>query len=231
MSPTAESPDLARLQRWVGAGGTWRVLARHGERVTVALLRCDGGEEADRFASAAPDLLRYVRDHGDPEVVRSPVAGVDIDGVVADPTHRLHHLRHRPKRWGAFFAEARLDPPLPDGVAAVRDLLDRGIAVLYVSGRPNWLRRDTASWLRRQGLPDGPLYLRPRGDFRPAAVLKSEVYARIAGEFDLRVIIDDDTAVAARLRADGHHVRLADWFTDPASERVLAEAQEDEGRS
>jgi len=30
--------------------------------VTVALLRCDGGEEVDRFTSADPQLLDYIGD-------------------------------------------------------------------------------------------------------------------------------------------------------------------------
>ena len=35
-----------------------------------------------------------------------PLAIVDIDGVVADVRHRLHHLDRRPKNWSAFFAAA-----------------------------------------------------------------------------------------------------------------------------
>ena len=54
------SPDLARLLRWLDAGGTWQVLHLKPDRATISLLRCDGGEEADRFTSAAPDLLAYV---------------------------------------------------------------------------------------------------------------------------------------------------------------------------
>lgn len=57
-----EVSDLDRLLRWEGAGGTWQVLARHRDSVTVALCRCDGGEEVDRFTSGDRDLLARLVD-------------------------------------------------------------------------------------------------------------------------------------------------------------------------
>jgi hypothetical protein len=54
--------DKERLVRWQDAGGGWRVEARRPDRVVVALLRCDGGEEVDRFTSDQPDLLELLRD-------------------------------------------------------------------------------------------------------------------------------------------------------------------------
>lgn len=57
------TPDLERLLRWEGAGGTWRILAERDDGVLLSLCRCDGGEEADRFTTTDPDLLSYVRTH------------------------------------------------------------------------------------------------------------------------------------------------------------------------
>jgi hypothetical protein len=48
------------LSRWEDAGAYWRVMSRRGGAVTVALYRCDGGEEVDRFTSADSDLLRFL---------------------------------------------------------------------------------------------------------------------------------------------------------------------------
>lgn len=61
-SPGADdgSEDLLRLTRWEVAGGVWEVVARSDRAVTVALRRCDGGEEADRFSSADPALLEHL---------------------------------------------------------------------------------------------------------------------------------------------------------------------------
>ena len=49
--------DLEKLQRWEDSGGTWRVVSRTPVEVTIALLRCDGGEEADRLVSSEPGVL------------------------------------------------------------------------------------------------------------------------------------------------------------------------------
>lgn len=51
---------VAALQRWETSGAVWRVVSRTPARVTVALCRCDGGEEVERFTSADPAVLAYV---------------------------------------------------------------------------------------------------------------------------------------------------------------------------
>ena len=55
--------DLDRLLRWEVAGGTWQLAGRSATTATVALCRCDGGEEVERFVSTEPDLLAYVDAH------------------------------------------------------------------------------------------------------------------------------------------------------------------------
>ncbi|HKV18611.1 MAG TPA: hypothetical protein VJR50_06230 [Mycobacterium sp.] len=54
------SDRAAELQRWEDSGAVWSVVSRRDGRVTVALLRCDGGEEVDRFSSDDPRLLAYI---------------------------------------------------------------------------------------------------------------------------------------------------------------------------
>jgi hypothetical protein len=55
-----ESDRVAELRRWEDSGAVWSVVSRMRDRVTVALLRCDGGEEAGRFSSDDPRLLAYI---------------------------------------------------------------------------------------------------------------------------------------------------------------------------
>jgi hypothetical protein len=67
--PTEQGDDLvAALRRWESFGGRWRVLARSGGSVTVALLSCDGGEQMGRVAGSSFDLAGYEasRGPGDP---------------------------------------------------------------------------------------------------------------------------------------------------------------------
>jgi hypothetical protein len=63
MSPAAENRDLIDvLQRWEDAGALWRVISRRRDAVTVALFRCDGGEEVERFTSVNQELLTFIGD-------------------------------------------------------------------------------------------------------------------------------------------------------------------------
>lgn len=57
-----DADRVAELQRWEDAGAVWRVIGRTTDTVTVALLRCDGGEEAARFTSGDAGLLAFVGD-------------------------------------------------------------------------------------------------------------------------------------------------------------------------
>ncbi|MCV7279928.1 hypothetical protein H7J88_09735 [Mycolicibacterium flavescens] len=52
----------ADLQRWQDSGAIWEVRGRRGDTVTVALLRCDGGEEVEVFTSDDPLLLEFIGD-------------------------------------------------------------------------------------------------------------------------------------------------------------------------
>lgn len=52
------------LQRWEESGAHWRVVGRSAETVTIALLRCDAGEEVDRLVSNDPQLRTFLRERG-----------------------------------------------------------------------------------------------------------------------------------------------------------------------
>lgn len=51
---------VAVLTRWQDSGATWQVVARSHASVTVALCRCDGGEEMERLTSDDPALLTFL---------------------------------------------------------------------------------------------------------------------------------------------------------------------------
>lgn len=156
-----------------------------------------------------------------------PLAVVDVDGVVADVRHRLHHIESRPKDWASFFAAADADPPLAEGVARVRALL-ADHDVVYLTGRPDHLRRTTLAWLERHGIAGTRLLMRRRGDFRPAKATKAEELRRLARDRTVAIVLDDDPEVCDALRAEGWPVEQATWV--PHS-RTLRAAQEREGRT
>ena len=153
------------------------------------------------------------------------LAVFDIDGVVADVGHRLHHL-DRPKSWPDFFAAAGEDPLLPQGARLVADLA-RGHEIVWLTGRPEWLRDTTSDWLARNGLPGSELHLRPGRDRRPARLYKVEVLRRLAPR-GVGAFVDDDPEVISAAAAAGFAAVLADWVPRNAT---LREAQERLGRT
>jgi beta-phosphoglucomutase-like phosphatase (HAD superfamily) len=165
-------------------------------------------------------------------------AVVDIDGVLADVGHRVHHVERRPKDWDAFFAAAPHDPPLAEGLAAVAEQVSQGRRIAYVSGRPERCRADTIAWMELHGLPLAPLHLRRDDDRRPARETKLQIVRRLEREAPIAVVIDDDAAVVAAMRAAGYAVLHATWMgggtdgvdSSPA-QGALFEAQEVDGRT
>jgi len=167
-----------------------------------------------------------------------PYALLDIDGVLADVRHRVHHVTARPKDWDSFFAAAPDDPPLPDGLAVAHRLADDGLTIVYLTGRPERCRADTQEWLDRNALPAGELLMRSDHDRRPARLTKLGVARRLRDRAPVEVVVDDDSAVVATLRGDGFEVLHATWMdggTDGVdvspAQQALFEAQEAEGRT
>lgn len=157
-----------------------------------------------------------------------PLAVVDIDGVLADVGHRLHHLDRRPKDWHRFFAAARNDPPHPEGLRLVADLVDSGHEIVLLTGRPERWRADTEAWLAEHEVDHEMLVMRPAGNHRPAAEVKVGVLRLLADERDVAILVDDDPMVIESARAAGFPVRLAPWGRPSES---LRRAQEVEGRT
>jgi phosphoglycolate phosphatase-like HAD superfamily hydrolase len=152
------------------------------------------------------------------------LAVFDIDGVVADVRHRLHHLHKH--RWHRFFDEAADDPLLDEGALLVADLQSRH-DIVWLTGRPDWLRDTTIDWLGEHGLPADELHMRPRGDFRPARIYKLEVLQSLNAR-GIAAFIDDDTEVIGAALAAGYPAVLADWVPRDTD---LRDAQERFGRT
>lgn len=154
------------------------------------------------------------------------IAAFDIDGVVADVGHRVHHVAQRPKNWDRFFAEAAADPVLAEGASRVRAAATEH-DIVWLTGRPARLAWVTASWLAQHGLPAGELIMRARQDYRPASVLKVAALRELAGR-GIAMFLDDDPQVVGVASAAGFPATLASWVErSPA----LSDAQERAGRS
>lgn len=135
------------------------------------------------------------------------IAVVDIDGVLADPSHRQHHLDARPRDWDAFFAEVSGDVPIPEGISMLACLaVDHEIVLL--SGRPERTRTDTVGWLERAAVPFDRLVLRRDSDRRPAGIMKAAALTRIGSPATVAVVVDDDADVIERVTGLGYRGRI-----------------------
>ncbi len=141
----------------------------------------------------------------------SPIAVIDIDGVLADVRHRLHHIAGRPKDWDSFFAEVDRDPLLAAGARAVAQASADGLRIVYLTGRPERSRSATQAWLERWHLPAGRLVMRSDRDRRPARMFKVEQLERLSAVSDVAFLLDDDDAVCDAAERAGFTVRRADW--------------------
>jgi phosphoglycolate phosphatase-like HAD superfamily hydrolase len=161
---------------------------------------------------------------------RLPLAVFDLDGTLADSSHRQRFLERRPRDWDAFFAAAPADPPLAEGVAlALRSGQD--CEVVYLTGRPERCRKDTVAWLAAQGLPEGRIWMRADHDRRPARQTKLEVLKRLGRTREVRMLVDDDVLVCDAAEQAGFVVVRADWADSTASASAMKDAQGEQGRT
>ena len=100
----------------------------------------------------------------------------DLDGTLADTTHRQHFVAQEPKNWEGFFRAMVDDPVREDVLRQVYALWKAGHPVFFVSGRPETYRGHTELWLRTAARWMQPtVFMRRAGDHRPDTVVKAEM--------------------------------------------------------
>jgi phosphoglycolate phosphatase-like HAD superfamily hydrolase len=126
----------------------------------------------------------------------------DIDGTLADLSHRLPHIQTQPKNWDAFFAACVDDAPIPHVVELAKSL---PLPIVCVSGRSDAVRVETDFWLRvKAGLIPAALYMRKAGDHRPDDIIKIELLDRLRSDgWSPIMAFDDRDRVVKAWRANG----------------------------
>ena len=157
-------------------------------------------------------------------MARPKVYVFDLDGTIADISHRLHFVKGKPKNWPAFFDACDGDSPV-EWIVGLMKALDEGVlleedTILILSGRSNAVRGKTERWLKKHGVPYDQLLMRPEANYRPDEELKldmlmmwlnsNELYAE-----DVKFIVDDRQKVVDMWRANGFNVlQCAAWEED-----------------
>lgn len=137
---------------------------------------------------------------------RKPCYVFDIDGTLADCSHRLHLIQQVPKDWRAFFAKCGNDAPIAHMVRLAYSLA-REEDILFVSGRSDECRPQTLEWLRRhlfETIGTDDLYMRREGDHRDDDIIKLELLSHLrARGWEPLMVFDDRKRVVDAWRSAG----------------------------
>ena len=132
---------------------------------------------------------------------------VDIDGTVADGTHRQHHLAGEKKDWKTYFSLMSGDTPRHDVYEqAVKVAEDNYAEIVFVSARPEDYRMKTEQWLRENGMTYKALIMRPKGNKNPDTQVKGDIYERYLKQYTIVRVFDDRPSVIRMWREKGLEV-------------------------
>lgn len=155
---------------------------------------------------------------------------VDVDGTLADNSHRTHHVHgvckacegvnptipnlrnctvcngsgKAKKNWDGFYAEAIHDKPREVVCEWVRRLYDDPNNIIcIVSGRPmDKCGEQTMQWLLFKDIPYHHIFMRSAGDYRDDVIIKQEILDHLPKE-QVAFAIDDRLRVVNMWRQNG----------------------------
>lgn len=128
----------------------------------------------------------------------------DLDGTLADVSHRVVHVTSPKKDWQRFFDASIHDMPIFATSQLFFALQEAGHNVLIVTARPEDYRMLTEAWLHRWNLIPNALYMRKHGDFRQDAVIKAELLAQLREDgWQPMMVIDDRQQVVDMWKEQG----------------------------
>jgi HAD superfamily, subfamily IIIB (Acid phosphatase) len=128
----------------------------------------------------------------------------DIDGTLANITHRRHHVETKPKNWPDFKKAAHLDTPVEAVAILARSLKTLAHRIILCSGRGEDERTTTVAWLAKHQINYHALYMRATGDYRDDDIIKSEMLARMRADgYRPDIAFDDRDRVVKMWRTNG----------------------------
>jgi hypothetical protein len=114
----------------------------------------------------------------------TPLYIFDLDGTLADISHRRHFVEGTERRWPEFYRACVDDVPNEPVLRTLRFLYGGGADIWIWSGRSDEVLRQTELWLAAQSLYPheeyGELRMRPAGDYTPDDALKRKWYESLA---------------------------------------------------
>ncbi|UTW54814.1 HAD family acid phosphatase [Kordiimonas sp. SCSIO 12610] len=134
-----------------------------------------------------------------------PLVIFDIDGTLADISHRRHFVMGDNQNWAAFFKEMGDDTPNKPVVGLYQTLTVSNVYdLIIVSARPENYRLLTEQWLVWNGIEFDRLIMRPEKDYRPDTEIKKEILDLLLSEGrEIAFVVDDRDSVVDMWRENG----------------------------
>lgn len=131
----------------------------------------------------------------------------DIDGTLADPTHRRQFVRTHPRNWPAFNAGIPFDDKHEHVIFILNVLAVAGHRIIIATARQEHQRQDTEKWLHEvAGIGDRwhKMYMRADNDYRDDSIVKREILAAMRQDgYDPYIVFDDRDRVVNMWREEG----------------------------
>ncbi|KUO82704.1 MAG: HAD family acid phosphatase [Caldivirga sp.] len=131
----------------------------------------------------------------------------DIDGTLVDSTRRLRLCSNgNHVDWECFLdcGKLHLDSPIVNSIDYVNSLIERGLGIILLTGRPERMRGCTIRQLEGYGLVGFmELFMRPNDNHDPDPVYKSQAMLRILAKYPVLVHFDDNPDTVKALRETG----------------------------
>ncbi len=135
----------------------------------------------------------------------------DMDGTLADVTHRRHFVETKPKDWNSFYAGMIGDTPIQPVVMMAQLLKSAGHRIVIATGRPRSYNNITLQFLNDNDIPYDASYLRADKDYRPDTIVKENMLRKMKiNGYNPTIAFDDRKSVVEMWRANGLFVFQVD---------------------
>lgn len=139
----------------------------------------------------------------------------DIDGTLADDTHRLHHISQGVNgekisslQWAKYYHAMMYDKLILPVATIYHRLCDnkreRNHKAIFITGRPEPYRRMTEDWLMQYKIMPDYLFMRPEKDHCSSVDFKRRIMQNYVKQAPVLFIIEDRSCLVKMFRSMGY---------------------------
>lgn len=144
-----------------------------------------------------------------------PAIIVDIDGTIADISHRLHFIEWEKKDWDGFYHNLSEDKPKQDIIDLIKCIRTSLLSdkenycrIIFITWRSSATYFKTSKWLEECWIINdwkletaSALLMRREWDFRQDYEIKKEIYENeVKDKYDVKYVFEDRDQVVKMYR-------------------------------